>query len=134
MMYNKKHSEMKEQAIEEIIETLEDYDGYYCELHNEVFNTGYYIIGIYQAKEALKEYDVFEAIDLVQSYEEDNFGEKYTDVSNPEKLINMVYYVVGDEVIGEMNNIPEFSDNWNNRADDETNATIIEAMKEIYNL
>ena len=134
MMYNKKHAEMKEQAIADIIEALEDgYSGYYCDLHNEVFNTDYYIIGTYQAKEALKEYDVFEAIELVQNWEKDNFGEVYTELSNPEKLINMVYYLVGDEVIGEMYDIDEFNDNWNNVADEETNEAIIKAMKEKYN-
>lgn len=133
MNYNKKHAEMKEQAIADIMERLEDYSGYYCELHNEVFNTDWYIIGTYQAKEALREYDVFEAIELVQEYEKDNFGEVLTDLSNPEKLINMVYYIVGEEVISEMYDIEAFDDNWNNVADDETNAIIIEAMKEKYN-
>ena len=134
MLYNKKHAEMKEQAIADIIEALEDgYDGYYCDLHNEVFNTDYYIIGTYQAKEALKEYDVFEAIELVQTYEKEQFGEVYTDLSDPEKLINMVYYIVGDEVIGEMYDIEEFNDNWNESADEETNGKIVEAMKEKYN-
>ena len=134
MTYNEKHAEMKEQAITDIIETLENgYDGYYCDLHNEVFNTDYYIIGTYQAKEVLKEYDVFEAIELVQTYEKEQFGEIYTDLSDPEKLINMVYYIIGDEVIGEMYDIEEFNDNWNDRADEETNAVIIKAMKEKYN-
>lgn len=135
MLYNKKHDAMKQEAIADLIERLEDsYDGYYCDLHNEVFNTDWYIIGTYQAKEALKEYDVFEAIELVQTYEKEQFGEIYTELSNPEKLINMVYYIVGDEVIGEMNEIEEFSDNWNNRADDETNAIIVEAMRKMYNI
>lgn len=132
MLYNKKHEEMKKEAIEAIIEKLEcGYEDYYCDLHNEVFNTDYYIIGTYEAKQALNEYDVFEAIELVKEYEENNFGEVYTDVSNPEKLINMVYYIVGEEVIAEMNDIEEFSDNWNNYADEETNAIIIEALKEM---
>ena len=134
MMYNnKKHEAMKAEAIEAVIERLEDgYTGYYCDLHNEVFNTDYYIIGTYEAKEALREYDVFDAIELVQGYEKDQFGEVYTELHNPEKLINMVYYIVGDEVIGEMYEITEFEDNWNNRADEETNAIIVKAMKEKY--
>lgn len=133
MMYNKKHESMKREAIDAIIEALEDgYSGYYCDLHNEVFNTDYYIVGTYEAKEALREYDVFDAIELVQTYEKDNFGEIYTDLSDPEKLINMVYYIIGDEVIGEMNAIEAFEDNWNNVADDETNATILEAMNEMF--
>ena len=136
MMYNKKHEQMKWKAIEDIIEALENgYDGYYCDLHNEVFNTDYYIIGTYQAKEALKEYDVFEAIDLVQNYEKDNFGEVYTDLSNAEKLINMVYYVIGDDVIGNMvHEIEAFDENWNERADEETNAKIVNGIKELYGI
>lgn len=134
MMYNEKHEEMKVEAIEAIIEALEEgYSGYYCDLHNEVFNTDYYIIGTYEAKEALKKYDVFEAIDLVQTYEKDNFGEVYTELSNPEKLINMVYYIVGDEVICDMNNIRVFEDNWNEKATEELNMIIVEAMKEMFN-
>ena len=134
MMNNTKHAEMKAEAIADIIEALENgYSGYYCDLHNEVFNTDYYIIGTYKAKEALKEYDVFEAIELVQNWEKNNFGEVYTDLSNPEKLVNMVYYLVGDEIISEMYDIDAFNDNWNNMADDETNEEIIKAMKEMYN-
>ncbi len=133
MMYNNKHNEMKQEAIEAIIEALDGYCGYYCDLHNEVFNTDYYIIGNYEAKEALREYDVFEAIELVQNYEKNNFGEVYTDLSNPEKLINMVYYIIGDEVICEMYEIEEFEENWNNMADDEINEIIVEAMKKKYN-
>ena len=133
--HNKMHEEMKQEAIEAIIEALENkYSGYYCDLHNEVFNTDYYIIGTYAAKEALREYDVFDAIELVQTYEKDNFGEVYTDLSNPEKLINMVYYIIGDEVVCEMNEIEAFCDNWNNVADDETNKTIIEAMREMFDV
>ena len=133
MMYNKKHNEMKAEAIEAIMEALEDgYSGYYCDLHNEVFNTDWYIIGTEMAKDALREYDVFDAIELVQEYEKFNFGEVYTELHNPEKLINMVYYIIGDEVIVEMNEIEEFSDNWNNLSDDETNEKILEAMRKMY--
>ena len=135
MMYNNntKHNEMKAEAIESIIEALEDgYSGYYCDLHNEVFNMDWYIIGTEEAKDALREYDVFEAIELVQNYEKETFGEVYTDLSNPEKLINMVWYIIGDEVIGEMNYIDAFNDNWNELSDDETNAIIVEAMKEMF--
>ena len=132
--YNKMHEEMKREAIGDIIDALENgYSGYYCDLHNEVFNTDYYIIGTHAAKEALREYDVFDAIELVQEYEKNEFGEIYTDLSDPEKLINMVYYIIGNEVIAEMYEITEFEDNWNNVADDETNAIIIKAMNEMYN-
>jgi len=126
-MYNSKEKAMREEARAAIIEALQDgYSGYYCDLHNEVFNTDYYIIGTYRAKEALKEYDVFEALEKVQTYEKNNFGEVDTDMSDPEKLINMLYYIIGEEVLYEMmDGIAEWNDNWNNIADDETNAAIL---------
>ncbi len=131
-MYNSKEEAMRKEARAAIIETLKDgYAGYYCDLHNEVFNTGYYIIGTYQAKEALKEYGVFEAIEKVQTYEKENFGEIYTDLSDPEKLINMLWYIIGEEVLFEMmDGIEAWDENWNNLADEETNAAILEALEE----
>ena len=58
-----------------IIEALQDgYSGYYGDLHNEIFNTDYYIIGTYQAKQALSEYGIFDAIEKVQTYEKDNLA------------------------------------------------------------
>ena len=94
---------MREEAWERIIECLKDgFEGYYCDLHHEVFNTDYYIIGTYEAKEALIEYDVWDAIEKVQTYEKENFGEIYTDPSDPEKLVNMLFYVIGEEVLWEM--------------------------------
>ena len=88
------------EALEDILDVLESgYTGYMEDLHHEVFNTDYYIIGTYQAKQALTEYGVFEAIDRVQEYEDNAFGERYTDVSDPEQLANMLYYIVGDEIV-----------------------------------
>ena len=129
---NNKEKEMRKEAREAIIEALRDgYDGYYCDLHHEVFNTDYYIIGTHEAKEALKEYDVWEAIEKVQTYEEENFGEVYTDLSDPEKLVNMLYYIIGEEVLYEMmNGIEAWDENWNNIATDETNAEILKEVKQ----
>lgn len=128
-MMNAKHEEMRREAIADIIGTLEGgYSDCYCDLHNEVFNTDYYIIGTWQAKEALNEYDVFDAIETVQDYEESNFGEVYTDVTNPEALVNMLYYIIGEEVIGEMCDIEAFDDNLNAYADEETNAAIVSEL------
>ena len=88
------------EALEDILDVLESgYDGSMEDLHHEVFNTDYYITGTYQAKQALTEYGVFEAIDVVQEYEDNAFGARYTDVSDPEKLANMLYYIIGEEVI-----------------------------------
>lgn len=122
----------REEAINDIIDWLEGgYDGYYCDLHNAVFNTSYYIIGIYEAKEALKQYDVFKAIEKVKDYEELNFGEVTTDISDPEELANMLYYIIGYDVISDMYEIEEFNDNWNYLATEETNAIIVAQLKEM---
>jgi hypothetical protein len=130
-MYNKKEQEMRAEARAAIIEALQDgYSGYYCDLHHELFNTDYYIIGTYKAKQALTKYDVWDAIEKVQTYEKDNFGEVYTDLSNPEKLINMLYYIIGEEVLYEMmDGVDVWNENWNNRATDETNAEILKAIE-----
>jgi hypothetical protein len=126
-----KEKAMRQDARERIIECLKDgYTGYYCDLHNEVFNTDYYIIGTHQAKEALKEYGVFKALEKVQTYEKDNFGEVITDLSDPEKLINMLFYIIGEEVLFEMMDDSEaLSVNWNTLADEETNAAILKAIE-----
>jgi hypothetical protein len=131
-MYNKNEQKMRKEAREAIIEALKDgYSGYYCDLHNEVFNTGYYIIGTYEAKKALEEYGVFDAIEKVQTYELENFGEIYTDLSNPEKLVNMLYYIIGDEVLFfMMDGVEAWEDNRDNLATDETNAEILKAIEQ----
>ena len=129
---NLKEEVMRQEARERIIECLKDgYSGYYCDLHNEVFNTSYYIVGTHEAKKALEEYGVWDAIDKVREYETDNFGEVYTDLSNPEKLVNMLYYIIGEEVLREMlDNSETWSENWDNQADEETNAKILEELGE----
>ena len=129
---NLKEEAMREEARAAIIECLKNgYSGYYCDLHNEVFNTDYYIIGTYQAKKALEKYGVWDAIEKVKTYEEDNFGEVYTDLSDPEKLVNMLYYIIGEEVLYQMmDGIEAWNENWNNRATEETNAKILEELGE----
>lgn len=129
---NKKEQAMREEAKKAIIETLRNgYTGYYCDLHDEVFNTDYYIIGTEQAKEALNEYGVWDAIKKVKEYEEDAFGEIYTDLSDPEKLINMLYYIIGEEVLCELvEKSRTLDNNWNNLADEETNNRILKEIEE----
>lgn len=135
MTHDEKYMQMKDDAVEAIIKILDGgYNGYYYDLHNKVFNTDYYIIGTYRAKAALREFGVYEAIALVQVYEMKNFDKVYTGLFDPEGLINMVYYIIGKEVICNMHGIEEFEDNWNNRADDETNAAIVKAMKSMFNI
>lgn len=122
----------KKEALEDIKEVLESYNGYYCDLHNEVFNTDYYIIGTYQAEKALEQYGVFNAIGKIKEYEEDNFGEVFTDLSDPEKIANMLYYIIGNEAIQDLYEYSEtFLKNENSCATVENSDQIIQDINEL---
>ena len=129
---NLKEKTMREEARAAIIEALKDgYIGYYADLHDHVFNSDYYIIWTNEAEEALEEYGIWDAIGKVKAYEEDNFGEIYTDLSDPVKVINMLYYIIGEEVLWEMLEHSEtLNENWDNQADEETNSKILEELGE----
>ena len=71
------------------------------ELHHELFNTDYYIIGKSLAVKWLGDY-AFDAIGEIQEYEQENFGEVTTDLSDPERVVNMYTYIAGEHLIGEM--------------------------------
>ena len=67
---------------------------YYEDLHHNVFNFGYR-----GGLEALEEYGVFKAIGAVQQYEMGHFGEVYTDLSDPNSVSDMLWYIIGEDVI-----------------------------------
>lgn len=122
----------RREALERIKEVIEDgFDGCYCDLHNTCFNEDYYIIGRYEAEHALEEYNPFTAIGAVFSYERSNFGEVYTDCSDPEKVANMLWYIVGEEAIQELDSVT--GDRWNEYADEEGNAAVLEELEELLN-
>jgi hypothetical protein len=43
----------------------------------------------------------FDVINFIKDYEQDNFGEVYTDLSEPEKVVNMYAYIIGEEIIAD---------------------------------
>jgi len=75
----------------EIRENIDD-------LHHDIFNTDYYIIGTYEAKQWLGG-QVFNIIEIIKEYEQFNFGEIHTDFSDPEKIVNMYVYIIGEEIV-----------------------------------
>lgn len=99
------NTELKNELINHIIDHVNecDDDHDFSELHYECFNEDYYIIGYYQASEWLKKHDIdaFDAIDYVISYEKSNFGETNTAI-NSEAIVNMLSYILGEEVISEL--------------------------------
>ncbi len=80
-------------------------DSFYCdfegsELHNKFLNNDYFIIGTWKAKQWLGE-ELCEAVQTIQEYEQENFGEAYTDLSDPEKIANMLSYILGNEILND---------------------------------
>jgi hypothetical protein len=73
------------------------------DIHHEIFNMDYYIIGYYEAEEWLKSHNVspFKALSKVREYELFHFGET-NDYDNAEKLVNMIVYIIGEELIYEL--------------------------------
>ena len=68
------------------------------DLHHYAFNEDYYIIGTYQAKQWLGDH-VFDVIETIKEYEQDNFGQVSTDLSCPEKIVNMYAYIIGEQIV-----------------------------------
>ena len=102
--YHQKTLEIFNFCIERLVE-IANYDrskldGEISELHHEIFNTDYYIIGRYQATQWMGT-DAFDMIGDIQEYEDSNFGERFTDCSDPEKVVNMWVYIKGEEWIQE---------------------------------
>ena len=70
------------------------------DLHHHAFNSDYYIIGRWPATQWLGD-EVFNIIDYIKEYEQDNFGEVYTDFSKPEIVVNMYAYIIGEHIVSE---------------------------------
>ena len=84
------------EALEEIRGFIVDNYEYehYEDLHHNVFNFGYR-----GGLEALEEYGVFKAIVELQRYEVENFGEIFTDLSEPDSVSDMLWYIIGEDVV-----------------------------------
>lgn len=118
---------INKQVIQHGLDNLENIsEGQHAsELHHQLFNMDYFIIGYYDAEQFLKATDegVFGAIELIKEYEKNNFGEVNTDFSSSEKVANMYAYIKGEEALS---NCPTLQRKWNGRLSDED----IQAIKE----
>jgi len=93
-----RYAEIKEY----ILDNVDDYEGVddWEELHNELFNVGYYLIGTYECKEWIGG-DWFTILTTIKEWEEDTFGEMqsiegYFDL---EKIVNLYVYIVGHIIL-----------------------------------
>lgn len=130
-MSNSKEKAIREEARTAIVKALQGgYTGYYWALCAEVLKTDCFIVDIHQAQQALAEYGVWDAIKKIQAYEENNYGGIFTDLSNPEQVIVMLYGIIGEEVLREMmDGVEVWNENQNNQANEETNAEMLKAIK-----
>lgn len=95
------------------LENLSEDSVYGCELHHELYNMNYFIIGYYPAEQFLiNGPGIFAAINEIKEYEQSNFGEVNTDLSSSEKVVNMYAYIKGEEILGEVKHLQEVWDNY----------------------
>jgi len=129
-------NQLTKEAQKEIIEMVQDAtnegrltDQHVCDIHHEIFNTDYFIIGTYQAKKWLEDnIGVFEAIEIIKEYEQDNFGEITTDFSQPEKVCNMLVYLVGEELL---NSLKVINDNWDSLVNEDIESEIYQELENL---
>jgi hypothetical protein len=96
--------ELKEFAKNQILELDINLKMDVSDVHNEIFNSDYYIIGYYDCEEWLKMHNIriFDAIEYCQNQELENFGETHTKFENSEVLVNNLVYWMGLEIIDEV--------------------------------
>lgn len=94
--------EIKETLLDNLdgYEGIEDYT--FDDVFNDLFNSDYYIIGYKEAEDVLKEYGIFKALEEVQEFDVENFGEWDTDYTDPEKIANMLEYIHASEYMQDM--------------------------------
>lgn len=102
---------------------------YACDLHSALFNEDYYIIGTREAEEWLKANGgVFNAIGEIKEYEQSNFGEVTTDLSEAERVVNMYVYILGEVVLSESETL---RDRWNETLTAEDCENVISELKKL---
>ena len=96
-------NQLKKDVASYMISQLEDQvglDNDVSDLHHYLLNEDYFIIGTYKAKQWLGS-EVFDVIETIREYEQSNFGEVSTDFSDPEKVANMIAYILGEEILSD---------------------------------
>ena len=98
-----KRDEIKEYLDDYIADNRDQYDDIddaRDTLHYHAFNSDYYIIGSHKAAQWLGD-EVFNVIGFIKDYEQDHFGQVSTDFTQPEKVVNMYTYIIGQELVNE---------------------------------
>ena len=125
-------NELKTEAKWAIIEKLEEgYDGYLCDLHNEVFNMEMYTNNRDEAIKILDSLGTYSVIEEITRYEQDNFGEVNTHrLASPCDVLSMFWYIVGEEALAELGeDVPEFDELWNEELTEEECLVLIDRFR-----
>ena len=124
-------TELQKEIKDKIIDELQQYEGnYICDIPHYMFNECYYIIGIYKAKEFVKENidDVLKSIE----YWKDHSGMDYpNNITDYEKLASFTVLEIGEMLLY---SCESFNNNNNETLDNELTKKIIQELKEIENL
>ena len=104
--YSRKIRNLIKDEIKDMIMDYEDVYG--CDLAYEMYNNDYYIIGTYKAKQFLKEY-FDDMCECLEQYQEE-VGEVYKDITNPEKVASLLALFVAQDVLSESKVL---DDKWN---------------------
>ena len=91
------------------------------DIHSELYIAQQHYIYYADAKEAAAEISVWECIGVVQKYEQTQFGEVYTPLSDACRVVDMVVNIMGYELLGAIYGDTEyFADKWDEQlsADD----------------
>lgn len=124
----------EDKALDMLIDFLADNPDFedWDDLHNEVYNSDYTFIYYRDAVDELDEFGTWEAIEKVKEYEEFNFGLVYTDLSDPVKVANMLIYIIGEEIIYDLNIYDIVEALWDEDEEPEAiTARIIEEVKKV---
>ncbi len=94
-------------GISDIISWNEDNADFRIEtpdLHDQLYNQDYFVIGTHEATQILADYGTFNAINEIKEWEQDHFGSVDTDLSDPEKVLNMLAYIIGEDKLMDAEN------------------------------
>lgn len=120
----------KEAVRQQLVDALQDgrlIDKPINEIHHEVYNTDCFVIGRWQAEQYLQQHEgVFSAIAEIKEYEESNFGEVTTDLSEAEHVCNMLAYIYGEKLLGGLSTV---SDNWDEVLTEQLQAEILTELE-----
>ena len=116
--------EVVKSALVDVLTTLDR--PYAGDLHHTLYNETQHYIYYADAEEVTVELDVWECVGAVQKYEQDQFGEVYTPLSDACKVANMVVSILGEALLQAIyGETAYFGDKWNDQLSDDDLADML---------